>query len=277
MVGHRHADLGLRAGRLRRTDGDDEAVSGDRHGALARRHGAACIAGRAGASASAQCAERAARVCGAACCWSCALGAVQIALGGWVSTNYAVLACSDFPTCQGSWWPTMDFEQGFALQRELGRTSDGAWLPFEALTAIHYVHRLFAYLLIAALLLLAWRLHARAPTSTGSRRCGAWAWSLVGVALWQLASGLSNVILGWPLAAALAHTAGAAMMVMLLTVLIVRMHEGRRSVGGAARDSRGRRARRFLASPARCHVRYLVPLRARCRPAMFRGCASSTR
>ncbi len=159
----------------------------------------------------------------------CALAALQIALGGWVSTNYAVLACSDFPTCQGNWWPAMDLEQGFALRRELGRTSDGAWLPFAALTAIHYVHRLFAYLLIAALCLLAWRLH-RVSGRAGLGRLRPWAWSFVGVAAWQLASGLSNVILGWPLAAALAHTAGAALIVILMTILVVRMHEGRRSV-----------------------------------------------
>ena len=157
------------------------------------------------------------------------LAAVQIALGGWVSTNYAVLACSDFPTCQGSWWPAMDFEQGFALQRELGRTSGGAWLPFDALTAIHYAHRLFAYLLIAALLLFSWRLRrcARAEASPSLHR---WSRAVAAVALWQFASGLSNVILGWPLASALAHTGGAAMMVMMLTVLIVRMYEGRRSI-----------------------------------------------
>jgi cytochrome c oxidase assembly protein subunit 15 len=170
----------------------------------------------------------------------CALGAVQIALGGWVSTNYAVLACSDFPMCQGSWWPTMNLEQGFALQRELGRTSDGAWLPFEALTTIHYVHRLFAYVLIAALCLLAWRLHLAADV-TGAEALRPWPWSLVCVAVWQLATGLSNVILGWPLAAALAHTAGAAMMVMLMAALVVRMHAGRHSVA----------AQRAFAAPAR--------------------------
>ena len=170
----------------------------------------------------------------------CVLGAVQIALGGWVSTNYAVLACSDFPTCHGSWWPAMDFEEGFALRRELGRASSGAWLPFDALAAIHYVHRLFAYVLIAALLLLAWRMH-RAAHAEGAPALRTWGFALAGVAAWQFASGLSNVILGWPLPAALAHTAGAAALVVLLTVLVVRMHEGRRSVapeGGFAVPAR---------------------------------------
>jgi cytochrome c oxidase assembly protein subunit 15 len=143
-----------------------------------------------------------------------ALAVLQITLGGWVSTNYAVLACTDFPTCQGSWWPAMDFEHGFTLQRELGSTSQGGWLPFEALTAIHYTHRLAAYGLLAALALLAWRLQA-----AGQLR---FALGVVLIASWQLASGLSNVVLGWPLLGAVAHTGGAAALVILLTVLLVR-------------------------------------------------------
>ena len=146
------------------------------------------------------------------------LAVAQIALGGWVSTNYAVLACSDFPTCQGAWWPTMDFDHGFTLLRELGAGKDGGFLPFAALTAIHVTHRIGAAVLLTALGWLAWRLHAR-----GERATRRWAIALGGVALWQLASGLSNVVLGWPLLSALAHTAGAAMLVVLLTTLLVRM------------------------------------------------------
>ena len=84
---------------------------------------------------------------------------VQIALGAWVSTNYAVLACQDFPTCQGAWWPVMDFEHGFALLRELGAGKDGGYLPFAALTAIHYTHRAGALVVLAAMAGLAWALH----------------------------------------------------------------------------------------------------------------------
>jgi heme a synthase len=145
-----------------------------------------------------------------------ALVVAQVMLGGWVSTNYAVLACTDFPTCQGSWWPPMDFQHGFTLRRDLGETAGGDWLPFEALTAIHYVHRLVAYVVLAALAGLAWRLH----------RAGArgFALGLGALAAWQLASGLSNVVLGWPLAAAVAHTGGAAGLAVVLTVLLVRAH-----------------------------------------------------
>ena len=145
------------------------------------------------------------------------LGIVQVALGGWVSTHYAVLACRDFPTCQGEWWPAMDFDHGFTVLRELGSGNDGGYLPFAALTAIHYTHRLVAYALLLALALLAWRLHAG-----GRPDLRAWAFALGGVALWQLASGLSNVVLGWPLLAAVAHTGGAAALVVLLAVLIMR-------------------------------------------------------
>jgi cytochrome c oxidase assembly protein subunit 15 len=157
---------------------------------------------------------------------------VQIALGGWVSTNYAVLACSDFPTCQGQWWPPMDFAHGFALLRALGEGKDGGYLPFAALTAIHFVHRAVAFLVLLALALLAWRLHAEG--SSAARR---WVLALAAVGLWQLASGLANVLLGWPLLAAVAHTAGAAALTVLLTVLIVRATQARRraAVGGGGR------------------------------------------
>jgi cytochrome c oxidase assembly protein subunit 15 len=146
-----------------------------------------------------------------------ALSIAQVALGGWVSTNYAVLACTDFPTCQGSWWPAMEFGQGFALRRELGQTTDGAWLPFAALTAIHYAHRLLAYAVLTAIALLAWRVAVAARRQPWLAR---WAWALAGVALWQFASGLANVLLGWPMAAALAHTAGAAALIALLVSLL---------------------------------------------------------
>ncbi len=134
---------------------------------------------------------------------------LQIALGGWVSTNYAVLACSDFPQCQGSWWPSMDFAHGFSLWRELGETRQGDGLPFAALTAIHFVHRLGAVVVIAGLIWLACSLHARPDT----RHTARW---LFGLVLWQFATGLSNVVLGWPLLAAVGHTGGAAALVMVL-------------------------------------------------------------
>ena len=138
---------------------------------------------------------------------------LQIALGGWVSTNYAVLACTDFPSCQNSLWPAMDFSQGFTLWRELGAGHDGGYISFQALTAIHYVHRLAAYAVFAVLMLLAVSLH-RVPALREQAR-----W-LAGLTLLQVTTGLSNAVLGWPLFAAVAHTGGAAALVVVLTGIV---------------------------------------------------------
>jgi cytochrome c oxidase assembly protein subunit 15 len=153
-----------------------------------------------------------------------ALLLLQIALGGWVSTNYAVLACTQFPTCQGSWWPPMNFVQGFEIWRHLGVTGSGAPLDFSALTAIHYAHRLMAYAVFAALGVLAWRLHGIAALRPQAR------W-LAALALLQLATGLGNVLLGWPLAAAVLHTGGAAALAVVLTWALC---ESRRAPAAAA-------------------------------------------
>lgn len=138
---------------------------------------------------------------------------LQIALGGWVSTNYAVLACTEFPKCQNSWWPAMNFSQGFELWRELGMTKDGAHIGFEALTAIHYVHRLMAMLVLPLLGWLAWRLNRIMALRQASR----WLAGLTGL---QLVTGLSNVVLDWPLLAAVLHTGGAAALVVVMTWVI---------------------------------------------------------
>jgi len=159
-----------------------------------------------------------------------ALLLLQIALGGWVSTNYAVLACTQFPTCQGSWWPPMNFAQGFEIWRHLGVTGDGASLDFSALTAIHYAHRLMAYAVFAALGLLAWQLRRIPPLRPQAR------W-LAGLALLQLATGLGNVLLGWPLAAAVLHTGGAAALAVVLTWALC---ESRRRAAAAVSHDRDR-------------------------------------
>ncbi|MDH4059615.1 MAG: COX15/CtaA family protein [Aquincola sp.] len=164
--------------------------------------------------------------------WSvAALTIMQIALGGWVSTNYAVLACRDFPMCQGQWWPAMDFAHGFTLRRELGETASGAGLPFAALTAIHMAHRLGALVVFAALSILVLMLWRRDTT----RRVAA---ALAALALWQGLSGLSNVVLDWPLFAALAHTGGAAALVIVLATLLARARAAPRSHAAGQRQPR---------------------------------------
>ena len=136
---------------------------------------------------------------------------LQIALGGWVSTNYAVLACTDFPACQGSWWPPMDFAPGLRALARTGQDRRRRAHQFAALTAIHYVHRLMAYLVLAV---AGGRWPGSCCARAPLRRQARW---LAGLALLQLATGLANVVLGWPLAAAVAHTGGAAALVVVLT------------------------------------------------------------
>ncbi len=161
--------------------------------------------------------------------WVGAVLLLQIALGGWVSSNYAVLACTGFPTCNGQWWPAMDGGAGFTLLRALGRAGHGGYLAFDALVAIHMAHRLMAGVALAALAWLAWALWQQPGPAL--RRHGQ---ALAGLIVWQAASGLSNVVLGWPMPAALAHSAGAAGLVALLTALWARSRAGERLLAGPA-------------------------------------------
>jgi cytochrome c oxidase assembly protein subunit 15 len=144
---------------------------------------------------------------------------LQIALGGWVSTNYAVLACNTFPACQNSFWPDMNFQTGFTLWRELGLTSTGENITSSALTAIHYTHRLSAYVLFIALGYSAWQLSKQSTQQPNLKRFSNW---LIALALWQFFTGVTNAVMGWPLFAALAHTAGAAGLVMAMTWILSR-------------------------------------------------------
>jgi len=137
---------------------------------------------------------------------------VQIMLGGWVSTNYAALACPDLPLCRGALVPPMDFGNAFHVVRELGMTPDGGLLSGEALTAIHWAHRMFALVVVAILGALAFRLIG----NSGLRTLG---WVLAAALATQFMLGLANVIFGLPLALAAAHNAGAA--VLLATMVVI--------------------------------------------------------
>lgn len=158
----------------------------------------------------------------------------QIALGGWVSSNYAVMACPDFPLCQGTLAPAgMDFGNGFTLWRDLGMTGGAAArpIPFDALVAIHWVHRWFAVVAALALGALAWQ--ARAHEST--RTAGAW---LAALLLLQVVTGMSNVVFQWPLLLAILHNAGAAALLGWVVLVNYRAFTARardRATLGAAR------------------------------------------
>ncbi len=144
---------------------------------------------------------------------------LQVALGGWVSTNYAPLACGGFPLCQGAWVPELDFAHGFSLWRELGRTAAGDSLPLSALVTVHWVHRSFALAVVAVVGSVAWR----AARCDGTQRLGRWLLLLI---LLQFGTGIATVALDWPLTIAVLHNAGAALSILLLTVLNCRLASG---------------------------------------------------
>jgi heme a synthase len=137
---------------------------------------------------------------------------VQLFLGGWVSTNYATLACSDFPLCNGQLVPAMDFEHGFTLWRALGRDAAGNYLPFQALTAIHWVHRNFAAVVVLVLGWTAWRAWHLPELHKVAR-------NMVLVLVIQALTGIATVFLNFPLVVAVLHNAGAALLVLLVTML----------------------------------------------------------
>jgi cytochrome c oxidase assembly protein subunit 15 len=137
-----------------------------------------------------------------------ALG-VQIALGGWTSSNYAALACPDFPTCQAQWWPAGDYRAAFDLRGASGRSYEGGVLDAPARTAIQFTHRVAA--LIITLVLLSAALSALRLSQKFAQRAA----GLVFAALtMQLIIGISMVLRGFPLWLATAHSAGAALLLM---------------------------------------------------------------
>ena len=137
---------------------------------------------------------------------------LQIALGGWVSTNYAALACVDFPTCHGHWKPATDFAHGFHFFRELGMTEDGEALSNDALNAIHWAHRIGALVTFLTLLFVAHRA-LRLPALRGM------AFTLIAFLLAQVSLGIANVTASLPLPVAVAHNGVAALLLATLVML----------------------------------------------------------
>ena len=141
---------------------------------------------------------------------------LQIALGGWVSANYAALACTDFPMCHGVWLPPMDFENAFTLRRNLGEAANGELLSLSALTAIHWTHRVMALIVTLYLVWLATRLF---KISGYAGIAG----MLLGVLGLQVLLGISNVLFSLPLPVAVAHNAGAALLLAGMVMLNFRI------------------------------------------------------
>jgi cytochrome c oxidase assembly protein subunit 15 len=136
--------------------------------------------------------------------------AIQIALGGWVSSNYAALACPDLPLCLGRAVPPMDFGNAFHVLRELGQTPQGELLSRDALTAIHWAHRVFALVAVAVIGWAAYR---------ATRFSRILAVLIAALLAAQFSIGVANVIVSRPLALAAAHNAGAALLLVALVVL----------------------------------------------------------
>ncbi len=161
--------------------------------------------------------------------------ALQIALGGWVSANYAALACGgggwttgsahyiDFPKCVGQWWPPADFREGFVLWRGIGVDYEGGILDGGARIAIQMAHRLFAIVAFVALIAAAVRL-LRLPGLRG------WGTLLALLTVAQVLLGILNVKLALPLPVAVMHNAGAALLLFVLVSLLARV----RDVGAGA-------------------------------------------
>jgi len=142
---------------------------------------------------------------------------VQIALGGWVSTNYAALACMDFPRCHGQWLPDMDFRSAFTFARPLGFSASGELISQNALTAIHWTHRNFALIVFIYLgsLGLALRKHSGFQFL---------AFALLVLLGLQFLTGLTTIFLHWPLIVAVLHNGGAAALIIICVTVIVRLH-----------------------------------------------------
>ena len=143
--------------------------------------------------------------------------AIQIALGGWTSANYAALACgTDFPKCAGQWWPAHDFREGFVLWRGIGVDYEGGILDNEARIAIQLAHRLMALVVVGHLLALAARL-LRSPGLRG------WGTLLGALVLLQFGLGIANVVMSLPLHVAVTHNAGATALLFVLVTLLARL------------------------------------------------------
>ena len=141
---------------------------------------------------------------------------LQIALGGWTSANYAALTCGlDFPTCQGQWWPSTDFREGFILWRGIGIDYEGGVLDVAARNAIHMTHRIGALIVF---FYLGWLSHRLARQGL---RAPAIALAL-GL-LVQVGLGIANVKLALPMPIALAHVTVAVLLLFTLIFILARL------------------------------------------------------
>lgn len=144
---------------------------------------------------------------------------MQIALGGWVSSNYAALACPDLPQCLGQWLPPTNFKEGFNVWQDIGPNYLGGQLDNEARTAIHLSHRIGAIVVTATLIIMGiclWR--------TGVRHVRHWVLLLWGVLFVQITLGVSNILFFLPLSVAVGHNAVGAVLLLAQVAILYRSY-----------------------------------------------------
>jgi len=150
---------------------------------------------------------------------------IQIALGGWTSSNYAALACPQLPTCQGRWLPPMDVATGFNVLQEIGPNYLGGQLDGSARVAIHMMHRIGAVVVSVYLIFLLSQLYRHAGGSLLHRPLYRQAHVIAGLLGVQVLLGMSNIIWQLPLAVAVAHNAGGALLLLALVTLNYRLRK----------------------------------------------------
>jgi cytochrome c oxidase assembly protein subunit 15 len=136
----------------------------------------------------------------------------QVILGGWTSTNYAALACTDFPTCHGAMVPDMDFKDAFHLYRELGQSANGGDMTLASLTAIQWTHRVGALITLICLGFIG-------LNSLKYAQLSKWGFALLCILAVQLVLGVANLVLHLPLVLAVLHNLGAALLVMVMVMI----------------------------------------------------------
>lgn len=158
----------------------------------------------------------------ASCClaWALGIGLVlvilQIALGGWTSSNYAAMACTDFPTCREVWWPELHMKEAFSMFPPLDKNYEGGWLMHPVKVTIHFMHRLGALVVFLYVAALSLYLIAKQPALRKQ------SWIVLVLLVVQVLLGISNIIFALPLPVATAHNGVAALLLLGMVTLNTR-------------------------------------------------------
>ncbi|MCX4026702.1 COX15/CtaA family protein [Endozoicomonas sp. SM1973] len=152
----------------------------------------------------------------------------QIMLGGWTSSNYAAIACMDFPTCHNSYWPEMDFSQGFNIFQQIGPNYLGGVMDSSARTAIHMMHRIGAVITAVFLCYICFsllRMKLGNLEKVNQKFINNWAIAILSILIVQLSLGVSNIVWYIPLPVAVAHNACGALLLVSLVGLNYQLHK----------------------------------------------------